>query len=170
MKSHTIAGWALILLGAILLINQFEWLEFDRFFVVLLISIVLAALYFQRAQIHPRKKGIIGGSFFTLFAILIILMKIGVFPISDSFGFGMLAIALGISNLIYYLMTRIRLGNAVAGLIFILLGLPPVFSYYGYFSAWDLADLYSTYWPLLLILIGGGILIDQSRKRARKSA
>ncbi len=170
MKNRSIAGWVLIALGALLLLNQFNWLELDRFLIVLIFSIVFAALLFQKAMGHPMKKGIIGGSFFVFFAIITILMKIGSLPVSDSLGFGLLLMALGVSNFIYFLITRIRIGNIISGVIFILLGLPPVLSYYGYTNSWDIADYYSTYWPVLLILIGGGILIDQLRKRPRKPA
>ncbi len=169
MKRNGLAGWILILFGALLLLAQFDWFSLNRFVIALIITLFLSALFLNKGLSHPLKKGILSGSFFLLVSLQLILMRLGVFPINDTVGFGLMAINLGLANFIYFMATRNRIGNIFAGLIFILLGLPPLAGYYQYIPYMDLEYYYSTYWPLLLIIIGLGLLIDGYVKRLRKT-
>lgn len=169
MKRNGWAGWILILFGVLLLLAQFDWFSLNRFVIALIITLFLSVLFLNKGLNHPLKKGILSGSFFLLVSLQLILMRFGVFPINDAVGFGLLIINLGLANFIYFIAARQKIGNIFAGLIFILLGAPPLAGYYEYIPNVDLDYYYSTYWPLLLILIGLGLLIDGYIKRSRKS-
>ena len=169
MKRNGWAGWILILFGVLLLLAQFDWFSLNRFVIALIITLFLSVLFLNKGLIHPQKKGILSGSFFLLISLQLILMRLGVFPINDTVGFGLVVINLGLANFIYFIMARQKIGNIVAGLIFVLLGAPPVAGYYDLIPYLDLEYYYSTYWPLLLILIGLGLLIDGYIKRSQKT-
>jgi len=169
MKRNGLAGWILILFGALLLLGQFDWFSLNRFVIVLIITLFLSILFLNKGFSHPLKKGVLSGSFFLLASLQLVLMRVGVFPINDAVGFGLLSVDLGLANFIYFMVSKKRIGNIFAGLIFILLGLPPLAGYYQYIPYMDLEYYYATYWPLLLILVGLGLLIDGYVKRSRKT-
>ncbi len=165
MRHSNFAAWILILLGVMLLLDQLDILYFNRLTITLLILFALGVLYLRKGLLHPKRKGILGGSFFLLAAISLLLMWAGLFPISDPVGFGLLFIDLGLANIIFYFVANKRMINIVMGIVFILIGLPAFEAYPG----WQLEHFYSTYWPVVLILIGLGILFEGFNQRSRKS-
>jgi len=170
MHRSNITAWVFILLGLLLLLNQFDILFFNRFNVALLGSILLGALLLNKGLHHPFRKGILGGSFFLLFALILILMKLGYIPINDLLGSGLVLIMLGLANIIYFFSFHQRVANIVFALLFSLLGLPFILGYYETLPGWMLEDYFFTYWPVVLILVGAGILLGGSHRKQQKLA
>ena len=96
-------------------------------------------------------------------------MRLNYFPINDVFALGIIFIDLGIANLVYFIIKKARLSNLVFAIIFILIGSPLIAYQYYYISMWEIRDIFSTYWPLLIILVGVGLLGEGLLKYFRKN-
>ena len=157
----------LILIGTFLLLAEFSLIELSRPYIFILIFIVISGLLYRKAFYSPEKKGILGGTFFLLMAITLILMDKGVVPTVNMVGFPMIFINLGLANLVYFLFARTHFSNLTFGIIFILASAPFLLHYYSYIPYWRLFDTLETYWPLLLITLGAGLLLEGFLKKAK---
>ena len=167
MKKSYFFPITLIVIGTLLLLNQFNLLQFSRPYFFIIGFIILGAVLARKAFLTPTRKGLLGGSFFIMLSLALLLMDLGYIPIYDDLIFPMLLIPLGLSNLIYYSFTRASFTNLTFGLIFILAGLPFLFFHFGSLSYWEISDAVSTYWPVLLITAGLGFLIEGMLKKAK---
>jgi hypothetical protein len=168
MKKSYFFPVTLIVIGTLLLLNQFDLLELSRPFVfVLVLSLILGAVLIRKALLTPSRKGILGGSFFILLAIGLLLMDFDYIPKDDILVFPMLLIPLGLANLIYFSFNRSSFTNVTFGIVFILASLPILIFYYGSIPYWEISDTISTYWPVLLITAGLGFLIEGVLKKAK---
>jgi hypothetical protein len=86
-------------------------------------------------------------------------------PADDTFGIGAIALNLAIANLVYYGFTRKNMANISAALIFTIIGSAFMAVAYDLISPWRAADIFSVYWPVLLIIGGFFLLIDGLLKR-----
>ncbi len=121
----------------------------------------------RKAFDNPAKDGLLGGSFFMLFAVILILLDIGVFPYYDYLIIGLIFMAFATANFIYYGFTRKTFNNVTFGIIFAVAGIPFIIMYYQSLSWWDIWDGFYTYWPILLITAGIGFLVDGIVKKAK---
>ncbi len=153
-------------LGVALLLNHFNLLENNRVTSALILSAFLVFVFIKRAQQHALHKGIIGSVFFTSLFIIILFMKMGWLPVDDRLGSGLVLLALGFANLVYYFITKLKITNLVYALVLFVIGIPFVVSYFKWMEAWELESIYTVYWPVLLIIIGLAILADSLFKRA----
>ncbi len=160
MKRTNWSGWLFIGLGVALLLNHFNLLESNKVTSALILSAFLIFVFVKRARQHPRHKGIIGAVFFTAFFLIILFMNMGWLPIDDRLGSGLIILALGFANLVYYVITKLKISNLVFAIIFSVIGIPFVVSYFKWMEAWELESIYSVYWPVILILIGLAVLAD----------
>jgi len=170
MKQNSgFTAWALIVAGVLLLLNQLGLFEPSRPNVIMLGSFFLGVLLLNKGRRHPQRHGILGGSFFILLGLTLFLMKKGVLAIDDTLGTGLLLIDLGLANIIYFVLKPEKLSNLTWGLIFSTAGAPFIIVYAGWVPLWLLEDIISTYWPVVLILFGLGLL-GESLRRKRKTA
>jgi len=167
MKKSYFFPITLIVIGALLLLNQFYLIEFSRPYIFIIGFAILGAVLIRKAFLNPTRKGLLGGSFFLLLAIELLLMDFGYIPVYDALIFPMLLIPLGISNLVYYSFNRTSFTNVTFGIIFTLAGLPFLVFHFGSISYWEISDTISTYWPVLLITAGLGFLIEGMFKKAK---
>jgi len=168
MRHNTgFTAWVLIIIGALLLLNQLGLFEPSRPNVIMLVSFFFGVMLINKGLIHPRRNGILGGSFFILLALTLFLMKKGIFAIDDMLGTGLLLIDLGLANIIYFLFRTDKLSNLTWGLIFLTAGTPFVIVYADLVPLWLLEDIISTYWPVILILFGLGLLGESLRRRRK---
>jgi len=164
MRGTTVVGAALILFGIVLLLEEFNLYTPGKGDLVILGSAVLGLFLLFKGFSNPEYKGILGGTFFILLALSLFAMKQGFYPISDRSGIGILLIDLGIANLVYYLVSRKKHTNLVAGIILMAIGSPFLIIHFGIMPAWLIGDLAARYWPVLLIIVGVVIIIERGWK------
>ena len=167
MRRSNIAAWALIVLGALLLLHQFDIVWMSKANLMIAAFLFLGAILLVRGYDHPQKRGILGGSFFLLLGLMFLFMRLNVLPTEDMLGAGLIFIALGLANLIFFFITRTRVANVNWAIIFLFIGAPFLIVHYNYMPDWELIDYFRTYWPVLLILIGALLLIESFVKRAK---
>jgi len=169
MRRHNVTAILLIVFGVLLIFNQFDLIYFSRLNIFITGSIFLGIVLLNKGFKNPQKKGLLGGSFFISFALILVLMRIGFLPINDQVGTGMIFVLLGLANIIYFLVYPKRTANIIFAILFLLLGLPFLLTYYDVLSVWMVEDYFITYWPALLIIIGLGLLVDGMLKRKQKT-
>lgn len=167
MKKSYFFPVTLITIGILLLIDQFNLLEFSRSYYFIFGFSLLGIFLLRKAFLNPTRKGLLGGSFFIMLALLLLMMDFGYIPVYDELIFPMLLIPLGLANLVHYSFTRTNFTNVTFGIIFIIAGLPFLIFHFGSIPYWEISDTISTYWPVLLITAGLGFLIEGIIKKAK---
>ncbi len=168
MKRSYFFPVALIVSGVLLLLNQFGLLFLSRALWIITFSLLIGSLLIFKAAGSEKKEGLASGSFFILFAGILILMKFGYIPIDDKLGFGLTALAFGFSEIMAYLVARRSFMSFVFGFIALLVAAPVLSSYYHLWTIWHMYDIISTYWPILLVALGVGFLVDGYQKKTAK--
>ena len=169
MRRHNFLAIVLIVFGLLLILNQFDLIYFSRLNIFITGSAFLGIVLLNKGFNHPMKKGILGGSFFVFFAVILVFMRMGFLPINDQIGTGIIFVLLGLANIIYFLVYPKKTANIIFAILFLLLGLPFLLTYYDVLSVWMVEDYFITYWPALLIIFGLGLLIDGMLKRKQKT-
>jgi hypothetical protein len=167
MNKSYIFPVALIVAGTLLLLNQFDLLYLSRPYLFIIAFTVIGLILIRKSLMSPVRKGMLGGSFFLMLAVMVLLLDIGFMPFYDELIVASILIALGIANVIYYLFSRKSFTNVTFGLIFIAAGMPFLIIYFGSVSYWEVADAFSKYWPVLLITAGLGFLADGMFRKAK---
>ncbi len=169
MDKRKVSAWSLIIIGATLLAMQLGILMPSRSTVVILISIFIGSLFFSRGLRHAKHKGILGGSFFLLLALTLLLMKFGVLPSDDQLGVALIILDLSAANFIYYLFQKEYISNIIVGFLLLIVGLIVFIDYYDVLPLWLTVDLLQTYWPVILIVIGVILLLKSNLNNRNKT-
>lgn len=169
MENRVIVAWVLIALGSIILLHQLDFFSLNTGNIIALISLAGGVILLSRGWKHPEHKGIFGGTFFILLGLSLFLMEFHFFPISDIFALGLIFIDLGIAHLLIFIFKKTKISNLIFGIIFILIGSPLIAYEYYYISRWEIQDIFSTYWPILIILVGVGLLGEGLFRYFRKN-
>jgi hypothetical protein len=167
MKKQYWPAFLLILAGVLLLLYQMDLFYFSRAdlfsYGLTFVGIILLANSFNR----PNRKGIFGGVFFTSFGVSMIFMREYIFPRDDEFGFAAFFLALALANFATIPFKTEKTTNLVWGVIFGAVGGALLWASLGYVPTWYIYELLETYWPVILIMIGAGV-IYKSYYRSRK--
>ena len=83
MKKSNLFPISLILIGAFLLLIQFDLFEFSRPYIIIFGSAIFAALLIRKATISSDRKGMIGGSFFSMLTVILLALDLGYIPFYD---------------------------------------------------------------------------------------
>ena len=169
MNGRIITAWSLIIIGSLILLHQLDLIYMNRPNVLSIVFLALGLILFSKGWSHTEHKGILSGSFFILFGLAIIFMRMNFIPLNDAVGFGILFMCLGLANFIYFAFRPKKANNIVFGLIYLIVGSPFILSYYYYIPYWEIENLFSTYWPVLLILVGFGLLTEGIVKNLKKN-
>jgi len=159
MNKHYWPAIMLILVGVLLILYQTDLLDFSTADVIsygfVLIGVILLANSINRTD----KRGILGGVFFTLFGITMILMREYTLPRDDEFGFAAFFLALALGNFAYLPFKKDKTTNLIWGIVFGALGGVLLWVYYGYYPSWYIYEQIEMYWPVILIVIGASMII-----------
>ncbi len=162
MNTQQRVGVLLILVGALFLLHETHLIVFSGRYAMAVLLVAIGALLLQKAWKHPEKKGILGSSFFLLFGLALFFVDVscrGAF-------IGVLLIALGMANLInYFFSSHAKTSNLVFALLFSAIGGTMLAAVYNWFDVYEFRDAIETYWPIVLIIMGLGLLADSYRGR-----
>jgi hypothetical protein len=170
MDKRNVSAWGLIIFGSVLLLMQLDIITPSRSAVVILFSIFTGIMLFYKGLSHAENKGILGGSFFLLFAFTLSLMKWNWLPSDDQFGISLIILDLAAANFIFYLFRRENMSNLIFGFILLAVGTVVLIDFYDVMPLWMLVDLMQTYWPVVLIIIGIIILSTTALNKRNRNA
>lgn len=161
MTSQRATGIALLIAGFLLLAFQLDWLSFEgpRFWGF--ISLLIGLAMIRKATTNPERRGALGGTFFVLFSIFLFIVDTSVRPLPRPLIVGTIFSCLAIANLVYFLVTRWKRNlNLFMFFFFGAIGTSILMVYYQIIDVWQFEEIASTYWPVILIILGAIILID----------
>ncbi len=166
MNKQQKMGVILIVIGALLLLNQFQWVRLSGKNMIALFSVLLGMLMIKKAFSRPERKGLLGGSFFVIWGVLLFAFSYNAYPLGRTLFLGNLFLSIGFANLIYFIFS----GNSKSINLFVFalfagLGGSMVAAFYGKLNVWKLEEILATYWPVVLILFGAFILVDSYRNK-----
>ena len=164
MKRSILPALLLIFTGIYLILANFDILYFTTRDLITYGAIILGIILFVNGLSHPQKKGILGGTFFFVFGIILTLMRNHILSRNDTFGFAMFFLSLAVANWVYFLFRKERTGNFISGIVFGLIGSGLYLSYTGVLPTWLLMDWSFRLWPIILILIGLAMVINAFRR------
>ena len=160
----------LISIGTLLLLYQTDLIDFSTADVVSYGFVLIGVILLINSLTRSDKKGLMGGVFFTVFGLTMILMREYMLPRDDEFGFAAFFFALAIANFAYIPFKKDKTNNIIWGSVFAVLGGILLWTHYGYYPPWYIYEQVGTYWPLILIVIGAAIIIKAfARKRELES-
>jgi len=158
----------MITVGVILLLNSTDLIDFSAGDLLTYGFILIGILLFLSGIGREDKKGVLGGTFFLAYGVVLTLMRTGAFYRDDDLGFGALFLALAAGNLVYYVFKSERTSNLTWGIIFSVVGGVFLMSYYGYINRWFLFDQIEHYWPVALVVVGILLIYKGFRHREEK--
>ncbi len=165
MVKQSFAAVILIAAGLLLFLEQIDILYLSKGDYFIYGAIIGGIFLFINGINRFDKKGVLGGSFFLSFGIVLWLMRHYYFVHDDEFGFAAFFLCLSLANIVYFLFKRDRITNIVFGLVFGIIGGGFLIAHVGYYPGWMIYDQFETYWPVVLILFGLAILYKASRKK-----
>jgi len=168
MNKQQKTGLLLIIIGGLILLNQFQIFDLSAKNIVAVTSLLLGMLLLKKSLTSPERKGLLGGSFFLIWGIMLLFFNFNS-EMGRTLFFGQLFLSLGLANLIYFLFSGVtRATNFFVFVLFAAIGGTMIAAYYGLLDVWHLEEILDTYWPVILILLGIFILIDSYRNRNRE--
>ena len=172
MNHQRIVGVILLIAGALLLAHQLEWFDLSGQNFIGILSLLIGLSFFKKALANPERQGVLGGTFFVLFGLAVLFMNVSTGPFKRALLVGIIFVCLAIANLAYFLATSWKRNiNIFMFFFFGAIGGSVLAVYYNVIDVWQFEDLASTYWPIILIVLGAIILIDslvQKNKRIKE--
>lgn len=166
MSTRYLPGILLILAGIILFLNEIDLLSLSKSDIFTYGFIVIGILLLVKGYGRSDKKGILAGTFFLSYGIVLTLMHNAILVRDDEFGLATLFLCIALGNLVYFIFLKGQGNNLIWGAIFALIGAGFLLSYLEYFPTWYIQYLAETYWPLVLIAIGLLLVFKGYRKTA----
>ncbi len=164
-KTSLVPGLVLIILGSILLINKLapDFLNWYQIYPLIILGLGLI-ITFSALQ-KQDKGGVFPGTILFLVGIFFILRNYDVIPyyyVRDIWP--VFIIFLGLGFLALFIVKPSDWGVLIPASLFIFFGTASLLRMYDIidWSAWRLT---SRYWPVILIIIGAGIILSSLKKR-----
>ena len=162
MKNQTrfpILGVSLILLGVGLLLDRFGvlQLQFENF--ISAIMIIVGAVLSIRAFVTDHRGSIFFGTLLFLFGVFILLADLNIIQHHAEISLPASLIIIGISFVMIFVQDMQEWGVLIPGVILMGTGTAFMFTRLGYIELEQIAVISQIYWPVILIVIGGGLLM-----------
>jgi hypothetical protein len=164
MEQHTfnrfpIIGLVLVLLGVALLLDQMNVIHIGGWALVWLGLLVYGAAVVVRSFINNDRSKVFFGTLCFLIGILFFLRKGGFVHGSFSIYFPAFIIIVGLAFFMLFVFNAKDWHLLIPSFIFIGLGAALMLTHLGYWYSRDVWRTIASYWPLILILIGGTMLL-----------
>jgi cell wall-active antibiotic response 4TMS protein YvqF len=165
MAKQSITAIILIAVGSLLFLEQIDILYLSARDYYIYGAIIGGILWLINGVNRDDKKGVLAGSFFFSFGIVLWLMRNYYFVRSDEFGIASFFLCLALANFVYYIFKRNSTNNVIFGVIFGVLGGGFLLSHLDYYPLWRFFDHIEQYWPVAIIVFGIAILYKGLRKK-----
>jgi hypothetical protein len=154
-----IIGLVLVLLGVALLLNQMNVIHIGGMALVWLGLLVYGAAVVIRSFINNDRSKVFFGTLCFLTGILFFIHKAGFIGGAFSIYFPAFIIIVGLAFFMLFVFNTKDWHLLIPALIFLALGAALMLTHLGYWYSRDVWKTIASYWPLLLIVIGGTLLI-----------
>lgn len=169
MSTHKHSIWPgliLIIIGALLLIHKLTPYSFGWYELYPLILIGLGLLFFA-SIVHKRDKGaVFPGTIVLLLGLFFFLRNYDIIPYYYMREvWPIFLIILGIAFLAIFITKPADWGVLIPAGIFLFLGIVFLLRKF-HIIYWDIWDIIADYWPVILIIIGGGIILGALKRQS----
>ncbi|KYK22044.1 hypothetical protein AYK24_02640 [Thermoplasmatales archaeon SG8-52-4] len=161
-KTTVIAGLLFILLGAILILQNFSL--FDQYFLRSFGLFTLGILLFFQGVLSKPPRRVFLSSFFTLLGAYYILGELNLLSTSPGLIIPVYTIIIGLSFYPVFLIEKGKWDKVLLGNLIILVGILFLFWHLELIPNQYLINITNTYWPVILILSGLLIFMKGLRK------
>jgi hypothetical protein len=166
-KRFSLFGLALVLIGALLLVDRLHILSIGPGMIYLPIFMLLGLVLAVRGFSAGRQGKVFWGTVIFLFAIYFLMKRTNFWD----FHFYMMPAAtfliLGIGFVMMFVNNPREWAVLIPAILIGGLGVTLVLIEHGYLYQWDVWDVARLWWPVAIILIGLSLLL---RKRAHKAS
>lgn len=160
----SLLGIFLVALGSLLLLKKFGVIDLHAR-EILWPSLSLLGLFLAgRGLAEGRRGKIFGGTLLFLYSIFFLLRSSGGYDIPVGTIFPATFIIFGIVFVMLFVNRTAEWYYLVPALLLLLVGASMMLTEYGYWYGWEIRDLVKTWWPLALVLMGGGMLLSRRNR------
>jgi len=170
MAKQSVTAIILIAVGSLLFLEQIDLLYLSARDYFVYGAIIGGILWFINGVNRDDKKGVLAGTFFFSFGIIMWLMRNYYFVRSDELGFAAFFLCLALANFVYFIFKHNSTNNAIFGIIFSILGGGLLMSHLDYYPYCRFFDHVEQYWPVVLIVFGITLLYKGLKKKEAISA
>ena len=154
-----IIGLVLLLLGVALLLNQMNVIHIGGMALVWLGLLVYGAAVVIRSFINNDRSKVFFGTLCFLTGILFFMRKMGFISGAFSIYLPAFIIIVGLAFLMLFVFNVKDWHLLIPAFIFLALGAALMLTHLGYWYSRDVWRAIASYWPVLLIIIGGTMLL-----------
>ena len=158
-----IIGFVLVLLGVALLLNQMNVIHIGGIALVWLGLLVYGAALVIRSFINNDRGKVFFGTLCFLTGILFFMRKLGLVNGAFSIYLPAFIIIVGLAFLMLFVFNVKDWHLLIPSVIFLALGAALMLTHLGYWYSHDVWKVIASYWPVLLIIIGGTMLLRRWR-------
>ena len=158
-----IIGLVLVLLGVALLLNQMDVIHIGGWALLWLGLLIYGAAVVIRSFINNDRSKVFFGTLCFLVGILFFLHMEKIVHGSFSIYFPAFIVIVGLAFFMLFVFNVKDWHLLIPSIIFLGLGAALMLTHLGYWYSRDVWHTVGSYWPLLLILIGGTMLVKRWR-------
>jgi hypothetical protein len=151
-------GIVLIVLGLFMLLDRFDLIQFHFSSVIWPLMMLLGIMAVARGFNQNRRGKIFWGTTLFLYSLFFLLKSIDYFEIYGQTIFPATFLIFGIAFFMLYINNLKDWPFLIPTVLLTGIGGAFLLSEYGYLYRWDVIDVVRTYWPVILILTGLGLL------------
>ena len=167
-RKSILPGLVIIIIGVLLLANNFSRFRFDWAVHFPLILAIIGLLLWINAIIKRDKGGVFLGTVLFLIGGFYYARNIDLIPyyyFDESWP--VIPLAIGIGFIASFIFKPKEWGVLIPGLIFTLIGVYFMLQEMFYIDSYVIEEVFS-YWPVLLIIIGTGILFNNLIRKTKE--
>ena len=170
MAKQSVAAIILIGIGSLLFLEQIDVLYLSARDYLVYGAIIGGILWFINGANRVDKKGVLGGTFFFIFGVVMWLMRNYYYLRTDELIIAGFFISLALANIVYFLFKISSTNNLIFAIIFGILGGGFLMAHLDYYPLWRFFYHIENYWPVALIVFGLVMLYKGIRGRQTVSA
>lgn len=156
-------GLFLVVFGALLLLRKAGVIDLRAGEVIWPLLTLFGLIIAGRGLADGRRGKIVGGTVLFLYSIFFLVRSTAGYDLPFEMIVPSTFIVFGIVFLMLFVNRPAEWYFLVPGLLLLLVAASFLMTEYGYWYGWEVRDAIATWWPLALVLMGGGMLL---RKRS----
>lgn len=158
-------GIMLILLGIALLIHQIGIINI-RFYQIIWIAFAVWGFFITIRGFAAAKSGsVFWGTVMFLSGVSFVIHSYDLIEMPHRMFLPTLFLIFGFAFLMMFVNNIREYSSFILSIMFFIIGGLLIFAEIGYLNRWDVVYYIKTYWPLILIILGAGLIFKRRQKR-----
>lgn len=168
-KKSAIPGMILIVIGGLILVNKLDLLDFRFRDIFPYLLIALGVLFVFRLISQKHRSAVFPATFFLLLGAFLLFRQYSyyswhIYHFTDFWP--VILLIIGLAFFAQFIAKPKDWGLLIPALILLFIGSLFLARNYGWFYVYDVEYYFHLYWPVILILIGLGLIFSKLIRRA----